>query len=103
MDISVLTIAQWSEVYAEAYYASFVESSYAKVALQNLQVSILMKGLKPTLLTLVLPKKPQTLEEMRQAMVHAEHTTNASASRSVDPVALRGRAAQPSLDTRKTN
>ena len=47
-----------------------------------------MKGLKPTLLTLVLPKKRQTLEEMRQAMVHAEHTTNASASRSVNSAAV---------------
>ena len=47
-----------------------------------------MKGLKPTLLTLVLPKNPQTLEEMRQAVVLAEQTTNASASRSVNSAAV---------------
>ena len=72
MDISVLTLAQWSYESAEEYYASFVESSHAKEVLENLQVSILMKGLKPTLFTLGLPKTPQTLEEMRQAIVHAE-------------------------------
>ena len=88
MDISVLTIAQWSDQSAEAYYASFTESSHAKEVLENLQVSTLMKGLKPTISTLVLPKNPQTLEEMRQAMVHAEQTTNASASRSVNSAAF---------------
>ena len=88
MDITVLTIEQWSDESAEAYYASFAESSHSKEVLENLQVSILMKSLKPTLLTLVLPKNPQTLEEMRQAMVHAEQTTNASASRSVSSAAV---------------
>ena len=84
VDISVLTIAQRSDESAEEYYARFVESSHAKAIPENIQVSILMKGLKPTLLTLVMPKNPQTLEDMRQAMVLAEQTTNASASRSVN-------------------
>ena len=83
VDISVLMIAQRSDESAEEYCARFVESSHAKEIPENLQVSILMKGLKPTLLTLVMPKNPQTLEDMRQAMVLAEQTTNASASRSV--------------------
>ena len=72
MDISVLTIAQWFDESADAYYARFVESSHAKEIAENQQGSILMKGLKPTLLNLVLLKNPQTLEDIRQAMVHAE-------------------------------
>ena len=51
MDISVLMIAQRSDESAEEYYARFVESSHAQEIPENLQVSILMKGLKPTLLT----------------------------------------------------
>ena len=52
----------------------------------NLQVSILMKGIKPTLSTLSIPKNPQTLEDTRQAMVLAEQTNNASDSRSVNSI-----------------
>ena len=51
-----------------------MESSHAKEIPENLQVLILIKGLKPTLLTLVMPKNPQTLEQK----------TNARASRSVN-------------------
>ena len=43
-----------------------------------------MKGLKPSLLTLVMPKHPGTLEDMWQAMVLAEQTTNASAAKAVN-------------------
>lgn len=38
-----------------------------------------MKGLRPKLLTLVMPQNPKCMEDMRQAMVLAEQTTNASA------------------------
>ena len=54
----------------------------------NLQVSILMKGIKPNLSTLSVPKNPQTLEDTRQAMVLAKQTTNVSDSRSVNSVDL---------------
>ena len=52
----------------------------------NLQVSILMKGIKPNLSTLSVSKNPQTLEDTRQAMVLAKQTTNVSDSRSVNSV-----------------
>ena len=63
-----------------------MDNSHGKDIPENLQVSILMKGLKPSFLSLVMPKKPQTLEDMRQAMVLAEQTANASASKSINCV-----------------
>ena len=45
-----------------------------------------MKGLQPSLLSLVMPKNPQTLEDMRQAMVLAEQTANTSSSKSINCV-----------------
>ena len=81
--ISVLTISQKCEETAEEYFCRFIDSNHAKDIPEALQVSILMKGLKSELLSLVMPKNPQTLEEMRQAMVLAEQTTSASKTKSV--------------------
>ena len=69
MDHSVLTISQKQEESAEEYFSRFIESSHSREIPEQLQISILMKGLKPSLLTLVMPKNPGTLEDMLQAMV----------------------------------
>ena len=71
---------------AEEYYSRFVEWSHAKEILETCKFQILMKGIKPTLSTLSIPKNPQTLEDTRQAMVLAEQTNNASGSRSVNSI-----------------
>ena len=71
---------------AEEYYSRFVDNSRGKAIPENRQVSSLMKGLKPSLLSLVMPKNPQTLEDMWQAMVLAEQTANASSSKSINCV-----------------
>ena len=86
VDISVLTISQKQEESAEEYFSRFIESSHSREIPEQLQISILMKGLKPSLLTLVMPKNPGTLEDMRQAMVLAEQTTNASAAKAVNSI-----------------
>ena len=68
------------------YFYRFIDSNHAKDIPEALQVSILMKGLQSELLSLVMSKNPQTLEEMRQAMVLAEQTTSASKTESVTAV-----------------
>ena len=57
MDISVLAKQKES---AEEYFSWFIESSHLREIPEHLQISILMKGLKPSLLTLVMPKNPGT-------------------------------------------
>ena len=58
VDISVLTMSQKQDEKAEEYYSRFVDNSHGKAIPENLQVSILMKGLKPSLLSIVMPKNP---------------------------------------------
>ena len=79
VDISVLTITQKHDESADEYFSRFIDSSYIRDIPEPLQISILMKGLRPSLLTLVMPKNPQSMEEMRMAMALAEQTANASA------------------------
>ena len=55
MDISVLTISQKQEESADEYFSRFIESSHSREIPEQLQISILMKGLKPSLLTLAAP------------------------------------------------
>ena len=61
----------------------YIDTNHAKDIPEALQVSILMEGVKSELISLVMPKNPQTLEEMRQAKVLAEQTTSASKTKSV--------------------
>ena len=79
MDIPVLTITQKPDESADEYFSRFIDSSYIRDIPEPLQISIFMKGLPPSLLTLVMPKSPQSMEEKRTAM--AEQTANASARR----------------------
>ena len=80
MDISVLTITQKPNESSDEYFSRFIDSSYIRDIPEPLQISILMKGLCPSLLTLVMSKNPQSMEEMRTAMALAEQTANASAT-----------------------
>ena len=59
-DISVLTMCQKQDEKTETYYSRFVDNSHGKALPENRQVSILMRGLKPSLLSLVMPKNPKT-------------------------------------------
>ena len=73
-----MTITQKPDESADEYFSRFIHSSYIRDIPESLQISILMKGLSPSLLTLVMPKNPQSMEEMRTAMALAEQTANAS-------------------------
>ena len=68
VNILVLTMTQKPDESADEYFSCFIDSSYIRDIPEPLQVSILMKGLRPSLLTLVMPKNPQSMEEMRTAM-----------------------------------
>ena len=85
VDISVLTITQNPDESADEYFSRFIDSSYIRDIPEPLQISILMKGLRPSLLTLVMPKNPQSMEEMRTAVPLAEQTANASARHVMEP------------------
>ena len=74
IDISVLSLSQKADESVEEYFSRFIDNLASKELPENIQISIITKGLKPPLISLVMPQNPQTLEELRQAMVLAEQT-----------------------------
>ena len=63
VDSSVLTITQNPDESADEYFSHFIDSSYIRDIPEPLQISILMKGLRPSLLTLVMLKNPQSMDK----------------------------------------
>ena len=74
IDISVLSLSQKADESVEEYFSRFIDNLASKELPENIQISIITKGLKPPLISLVMPQNPQTLEELRQAMVLDEQT-----------------------------
>ena len=63
VDSSVLTITQKPDESADEYFSHFIDSSYIRDIPEPLQIYILMKGLRPSLLTLVMLKNPQSMDK----------------------------------------
>ena len=78
VDISVLSLTQNTDETVEEYFSRFIDNVSGKDLPENIQISIMTKGLLPQLVTLVMPQNPQTLEDLRQAMVLAEQTQKAT-------------------------
>lgn len=78
IDITVLSMCQKQDESVEEYYSRFIDNMATKDLPENIQITVITKGLLPQLVSLVMPQNPQTLEELRQAMVLAEQTHRAS-------------------------
>ena len=77
IDITVLSMCQKQEETVEEYYSRFIDNVATKDLPENIQITVITKGLLPQLVALVMLQNPQTLEELRQAMVLAEQTHRA--------------------------
>ena len=74
LDINILATAQNQEESAEEFFSRSSDIAVQRQLPENLAISIIMKGLKPELIGIIMPKNPKTLDELRQAMVLAEQT-----------------------------
>ena len=60
IDISMSSLAQKADKSVKEYFSRFIDNLASKELPINIQISIITQGLKPPLISLVMPQNPQT-------------------------------------------